>query len=79
MNLRDKLIQNLSYDNETWEDVVAHTLSPSDLNKNIDSYCLIPSFTLWTNNNVYTDFTDSDDGTFIMRVNRNPPQKIFTT
>ena len=72
MTLRDVILNNLSYNNERWDDVVFHTISPEEFKHNSDFS--MPNFTLWTKNFVYTVVNDSDCGDYIITLPRNPPE-----
>lgn len=71
---KEDIEKELKRHGETWDDVVAHTLSDEDFNKKFDhGYGGVEGspFTLWTKNRVY--FPACYDGAeWVASVQRNP-------
>ena len=76
--LCDRIAKSLADNNETWADVVASTLSESELNRQHHWASDLPSLTVWTGRNVYSVFYDADDGSYIASVDRNPPVNAYS-
>ena len=75
--LRQTIEKTLSWNNETWDDVIATTLTEYDLNYPHHWACNLSDFTLWTANRVYHVEHDADDGSYITSVDRNPPSDLI--
>ena len=71
--LRHRIEQSLSHNRETWANVVACTLSESELGQQYHWMSDFPDFTLWTTNNVYFVGRAADEEDYIFSVLRNPP------
>lgn len=73
-SLRQELTDSMSDNDESWADVLAHTLTEKELDEKLDNahggdFGL--KFTLWTKNLVYYPVV-SDDWQYIDFVARNP-------
>lgn len=73
-NWRSLITEELLRNSESWDKVIAHTLTDNELDKNFcDTYGLAegPAFTLWTENRVYFP-VQYDGAEWCDSVPRNP-------
>jgi len=73
--LFDRISYHLKFNNETWDDVIMHTIHPDKLTELMDDICDPREFFIWTNKNVYYDCW-GDDGFDIWFAPRFPPEQI---